>query len=101
MPQLVQEDPHPTVVVLDIAQDADVTLTVNIDAVSVLILARALFQVASLENICDGQIDSFIERAGDGEKIPALELGTEPEVVAERRFLKERIRVVPGSEFVG
>ena len=72
---------------------------VDVRAVSVLILAGLLVQVAARENVLDRQADRLEEACGEIDDVSILVVAVEVDVVDARGFLKKRVVVVPRPHF--
>ena len=100
--QLVQRRRHPLGGGLDVAQRAHVGGPVDAGAERVLVLPRALVEVAALQDVVDRQPDAPVEDAGDLDDVllglPPVEL-VQVHLVRGRRCLEEGVVVVPGHQF--
>ena len=101
VPQFVEHRAHPVFVVLDVGEHADVAFAIDVRAEGVRALAALLFQIAAGEDVRDRQADAGVEVLAQFQNVRAGERGVEVRLEHRRRFLEERIEVVPRHEFVG
>ena len=98
MAQLVEHRAHPVLVGHDVGQHAHIALAVDVGAEGVGALAGLFVEVAPRDHVVDRQADSRVKIAAKledvGFRVDRVEIGGEN----GRRFLEERIVVMPGAE---
>ena len=98
MPEFVQHRAHPIFVRHDVRQHAHIPLAVDVGAEGMRALALFLVEIAAGDHVVDRQAHPLVEVLAQLEDVGLGERSVEVGVKHRRRFLEERVVVMPRHE---